>query len=238
MIPGLITALQENFRLTRSPSHPQGTVALRGQVLSPDLGTGLDGLEDSGRLRENGLEGWAAQENGLEGRGGSAESCHTSRHALARWSGRARRSLPRTSAGHGPAYAGNMKERARRILHVDLDPFFVSVEREPRSDAAGRPVVVGGDAGATGLVAAASAEARAAGVRAGQSADGGPAAVPRRRSSGKAISRPTAARVKTSPPSCSAASRRVERPSTDEAYVDLTPEHPGRPPSGARGRGR
>src|SRR5262245_34796808 len=58
---------------------------------------------------------------------------------------------------------------APRICCLDLDTFFVSVERllDPRLN--GRPVVVGGRPGQRGVVTSASYEVRALGVRSGMS---------------------------------------------------------------------
>ena len=122
-----------------------------------------------------------------------------------------------------------MKDRRRSILHVDLDPFFVSVERSLDPALRGRPLVVGGDGHGMGFVAAVSEEARQAGVRVGLPLSQArllcPDAAFRRGdldAYGRHSEEVTAVLL--------AASRRVERPSADEGFVDLTPEGPGDPP--------
>ncbi|MDP7062789.1 MAG: DNA polymerase IV [Planctomycetota bacterium] len=118
----------------------------------------------------------------------------------------------------------NFADRTRSILHVDLDAFFVSVERvlDPRLN--GRPVVVGGSPEGRGVVAAASYEARQHGIH---------SAMPM----GQALRLcPDLVRVGGNHGMYSRASKAVfeiiggytplvEKVSVDEAYLDLSGTH-------------
>lgn len=109
----------------------------------------------------------------------------------------------------------------RSILHVDLDCFFVSVERVLNPSLATRPVIVGGSAESRGVVCSASREARALGVHAGM-----PTAIAQRLCPDAAL---LPGRGRLYARAATAAQRllrefapHVERASIDEAYLDVT----------------
>ncbi len=109
----------------------------------------------------------------------------------------------------------------RRIIHVDMDAFYASVEQRDRPELRGRPVAVGGRPESRGVVAAASYEARRFGVR---------SAIPMARAvrlcPGLAIVPPDFARYRAVSQQVFGIFRSVtplvEPLSLDEAYLDVT----------------
>ena len=110
----------------------------------------------------------------------------------------------------------------RRILHIDMDAFYASVEQRDNPSLRGKPVAVGGQPDRRGVVAAASYEARAFGVLLGDVDGARPSGCARRSS----IVPPDFARYKAASNAVFAIFREVtplvEPLSLDEAYLDVT----------------
>jgi len=108
----------------------------------------------------------------------------------------------------------------RKILHIDLDAFYASVEALDNPDLAGQPIIVGG-LGRRGVVAAASYEARRNGVHSAM-----PMERARRLCPNAVFLRPRFGRYRELSEQVFAIydawTKRVEPLSLDEAYLDVT----------------
>lgn len=113
-----------------------------------------------------------------------------------------------------------MEDLPRKIIHIDMDAFYAAVEQRDHPELQGKPVAVGGE-GLRGVVAAASYEARAFGVRSAMSSQTAKRLCPslifvrHRFEVYKAISKQIHAIF-------SAYTDLIEPLSLDEAYLDVT----------------
>jgi DNA polymerase-4 len=109
----------------------------------------------------------------------------------------------------------------RRIIHIDMDAFYASVEQRDDPSLRGRPLAVGGQPDQRGVVAAASYEARAFGVHSAMSMAHAVRLCP-----SLTIVRPNFVRYKAASQAVFAIFREVtplvEPLSLDEAYLDVT----------------
>src|SRR5687768_344109 len=116
----------------------------------------------------------------------------------------------------------------RRIVHLDMDAFYASVEQRDDPGLRGRPVAVGGQPDSRGVVAAASYEARTFGVRSAMPMSRAVRLCPQ-----LAIVRPNFAKYRDVSEQVMGILRSctplVEPLSLDEAYLDVTENAWGEP---------
>lgn len=116
---------------------------------------------------------------------------------------------------------GSVSSMDRRILHIDMDAFFASVEQVRDPSLCGKPLIIGGDTDSRGVVCTASYEARQFGVHSAM-----PLAEARRRCPHGIFMRGNHAHYQAASEQAHAilltVSPLVQMASIDEAYVDVT----------------
>jgi DNA polymerase-4 len=121
----------------------------------------------------------------------------------------------------------NEEKTQRKIIHIDMDAFFASVEQLDHPELRGKPVAVGGG-GERGVVAAASYEARKFGVRSALSG-----AIAKKNCPQLIFVKPRFERYKEISQKIRAIfyeyTDLVEPLSLDEAYLDVTKNKKGNP---------
>ncbi len=116
----------------------------------------------------------------------------------------------------------------RKIIHIDMDAFYASVEQLDNPELSGKPVIVGGRPDSRGVVAACSYEARRFGIHSAM-----PCAHAFKRCPDAIFVRPRMARYKEISEQVMEIFQRftdtIEPMSLDEAYLDVTVNTLGQP---------
>jgi DNA polymerase IV len=117
---------------------------------------------------------------------------------------------------------------SRKIIHIDMDAFFASIEQLDHPELRGQPLIVGGDPNGRGVVAACSYEARTFGIHSAMACGRARQLCPQ-----AVFVRPRMARYQEISRNIMALFREVtdlvEPLSVDEAFLDVTINRQGEP---------